>query len=169
MRDRCGGRRPERFGVGKASAVRWYARFRDGGEIAPKTTGSDRSPPAIEAHAETILEICRARLQIFLRELREPWSSRVFEPARAGGGGSSVATASLVKRGSSRRRAAARRRKGCEPTGRRDAGLDSRPAATVGDHPPRPGCAGGGSGRPRGRERAGCILGHALAGAAPAR
>ena len=26
----------ERFGVGKASAIRWHARFRDMGEIAPK-------------------------------------------------------------------------------------------------------------------------------------
>ena len=61
----------ERFGVGKASAIRWHARFRDAGEIAPKPTGRDRSPPAIEAHAETILEICREHPQIFLRELRD--------------------------------------------------------------------------------------------------
>ena len=61
----------ERFGVGKASAIRWHARFRDAGEIAPKPAGRDRSPPAIEAHAETILEICREHPQIFLRELRD--------------------------------------------------------------------------------------------------
>ena len=61
----------ERFGVGKASAIRWHARFRAEGEIAPKPSGGDRSPPAIEAHAETILEICRAHPQIFLRELRD--------------------------------------------------------------------------------------------------
>ena len=41
------------------------------GEIAPKPAGGDRSPPAIEAHAETILEICREHPQIFLRELRD--------------------------------------------------------------------------------------------------
>ena len=61
----------ERFGVGKASAIRWHARFRDAGEIVPKPAGGDRSPPAIEAHAETILEICREHPQIFLRELRD--------------------------------------------------------------------------------------------------
>ena len=41
----------ERFGVGMASAIRWRARFRDEGEIAPKPAGGDRSPPALEAHA----------------------------------------------------------------------------------------------------------------------
>ena len=61
----------ERFGVGKTSAIRWHARFRDAGEIVPKPAGGDRSPPAIEAHAETILEICREHPQIFLRELRD--------------------------------------------------------------------------------------------------
>ena len=61
---------------------------------------------------------------------------------------------------------------GRRPAGRRDAGLDGRQAATAGDDPRRQGRAGGGGGRsarPRGRERAGCVLGHALAGAAPAR
>ena len=61
----------ERSGVGKASAIRWHARFWDAGEIVPKPAGGDRSPPAIEAHAETILEICREHPQIFLRELRD--------------------------------------------------------------------------------------------------
>ena len=65
------GQAAERFGVGKASAIRWHARFRGAGEIAPKPAGGDRAPPAIEAHGETILEICRAHPQIFLRELRD--------------------------------------------------------------------------------------------------
>ncbi len=46
----------ERFGIGKASTIRWHARFRDKGEIALRPVGGDRPPPAIEAHAETILE-----------------------------------------------------------------------------------------------------------------
>ena len=61
----------ERFGVGKTSAIRWHACFRDAGEIVPKPAGGDRSPPAIEAYAVTILEVCRAHPLIFLWELRD--------------------------------------------------------------------------------------------------
>jgi hypothetical protein len=31
----------ERFGVGKVSAIRWHARFRDAGEIVPKPAGGE--------------------------------------------------------------------------------------------------------------------------------
>lgn len=54
----------ERFGVGKASAICWHARFRDAGEIAPKPAGGDRPPPVIEAHARrswrSAASICRS-------------------------------------------------------------------------------------------------------------
>lgn len=61
----------ERFGVGIATAIRWHARFRAEGEIAPKPRGGDRSSHRIEAHAATILRTCEARPQAYLRELRD--------------------------------------------------------------------------------------------------
>jgi transposase len=62
-------RAAERFGVGAASAIRWYARFRQSGQLAPKPTGGDRASHRVEAHAALILQTCEARPQIFLREL----------------------------------------------------------------------------------------------------
>lgn len=61
----------ERFGVGAASAIRWYARFRQEGQIAPKPMGGDRHSEKVEAHAALILETYEARPQIYLREVRE--------------------------------------------------------------------------------------------------
>lgn len=61
----------ERFGVGAASAIRWYARFRQSGQVTPKPTGGDRSSHRVEAYAALILQTCEARPQIFLRELRD--------------------------------------------------------------------------------------------------
>ena len=49
------GQAAERFGVAKASAIRWYARFRSEGEIAAKPMGGDRHSHRIEAHAAAIL------------------------------------------------------------------------------------------------------------------
>lgn len=74
----------ERFGVGKASAIRWHARFRDAGEVASRPAGGDRRPPAIEAHAETILEICRAHPQIFLRDLRDTLADQGVRTSTSG-------------------------------------------------------------------------------------
>ena len=61
----------ERFGVGKASAIRWHARFRAEGEIAAKPMGGDRHSHRTEAHAALILGAYEARPQIFLREVRD--------------------------------------------------------------------------------------------------
>ncbi|GJD51051.1 hypothetical protein OPKNFCMD_3802 [Methylobacterium crusticola] len=93
---------------------------------------------------------------------------RTHEDRRAGPGRRSRRLVGASARGGHGRGCGA----GREPTGRRDAGLDGRQAATAGDDPRRQGRAGSGSdrsARPRGRERSGCILGHALAGSAPAR
>lgn len=60
----------ERFGVGVASAIRWHARFRQDGEIAPKPMGGDRHSHRVEAHAALILGSYEARPQIYLREVR---------------------------------------------------------------------------------------------------
>ena len=65
------GQAAERFGVGKASAIRWHARFRAEGEIAAKPMGGDRHSHRTEAHAALILRAYEARPQIFLREVRD--------------------------------------------------------------------------------------------------
>ena len=61
----------ERFGVAKASAIRWRARFRAEGEIAAKPMGGDRHSHRIEAHAALILRAYEARPQIYLREVKD--------------------------------------------------------------------------------------------------
>ncbi len=45
-----------RFGVSPSSAVRWAARMRDTGDVAPKTQGGDRRSGRIEAQAAFILD-----------------------------------------------------------------------------------------------------------------
>ena len=59
------------FGVAKASAIRWHARFRAEGEIAAKPMGGDRQSHRIEAHAAAILQAYEARPQIYLREVKD--------------------------------------------------------------------------------------------------
>jgi transposase len=44
----------ERFGVSAASAIRWQARRRDGGDARPKPQGGDRLSHRTEAHADLI-------------------------------------------------------------------------------------------------------------------
>ena len=61
----------ERFGVGKASAIRWHARFRAEGEVAARPMGGDRHSHRVEAHAALILQACEARPQMYLREVRD--------------------------------------------------------------------------------------------------
>ena len=61
----------ERFGVGDATAIRWYARFRHEGEVTARPMGGDRNSHGIEAHAALILATCEARPQAYLRELRD--------------------------------------------------------------------------------------------------
>ena len=65
------GQAAKRFGVGKASAIRWHARFRSEGEVAAKPMGGDRHSHRIEAHAALILQTCEARPQLYLREVRQ--------------------------------------------------------------------------------------------------
>jgi transposase len=43
-----------RFGVGVSSAIRWVARLRETGDIAPKRRGG-RRPSRIDTHAELIM------------------------------------------------------------------------------------------------------------------
>ena len=66
----------ERFGIGAASAIRWYARFRQEGEIGSKPMGGDRHSHRVEGHAAVILQSYEARPQIYLRELREVLQQR---------------------------------------------------------------------------------------------
>ena len=51
----------ERFGVGKASAIRWHARYRAEGAIAAKPMGGDRHSHRTEAHAALILQTLEDR------------------------------------------------------------------------------------------------------------
>lgn len=37
----------KRFGIGESSAIRWYERFLEGGEIAPRPPCGERPAPAI--------------------------------------------------------------------------------------------------------------------------
>ena len=64
------GRAAERFGIGKASAIRWHARFRAEGAIAAKPMGGDRHSHRVEAHAALILQTLEERPQVYLREVR---------------------------------------------------------------------------------------------------
>ena len=61
----------ERFSVGEATAIRWYARFRTEGEIAAKPMGGGRHSHGTEAHSAAILKAHEARPQIDLREVRD--------------------------------------------------------------------------------------------------
>lgn len=65
------GEAAERFGIGKASAIRWHARYRSEGEIAAKPMGGDRHSHRVEAHASLILQTLEARPQVYLREVRD--------------------------------------------------------------------------------------------------
>lgn len=60
-----------RFGVGISSAIRWHERFRVDGEIAPRPSCRERPAPAIEAHAERVLQTYQQHPQAFLHELRD--------------------------------------------------------------------------------------------------
>ena len=66
----------ERFGVGEATAIRWYARFRQQGNVTAKPMGGDRNSHHIEAHAAVIIAASEARPQAYLRELRDTLRER---------------------------------------------------------------------------------------------
>ena len=61
----------ERFGVGHASAIRWYARYRAEGAIAAKPMGGDRHSHRVEAHAALLLQTIEERPQVYLREVQD--------------------------------------------------------------------------------------------------
>lgn len=65
-----------RFGVSAASASRWAARVRGGGQVAPKPMGGDRHSHHIEAHSRLILAALRRKPALYLRELREHLARR---------------------------------------------------------------------------------------------
>jgi transposase len=66
-----------RFGVSASSAIRWCARSRDEGTVAPGPLGGDRRSARIEAHAPLILDLIEQKSDITLAELQ-------VELARAG-------------------------------------------------------------------------------------
>ena len=61
----------QRFGVGAASAIRWYACFLREGRVAPRPLGGDRNSQRLEAQPALILQINADNPLTFLRELRE--------------------------------------------------------------------------------------------------
>ena len=65
-----------RFGVSAASASRWAARVRGGGQVAPKPVGGDRRSHRVDAHKGLILAACRRKPALFLRELRDDLARR---------------------------------------------------------------------------------------------
>jgi len=66
-----------RIGVSASSAIRWCARSREVGTVAPGPLGGDRRPARIEAHASLILDLIEQKPDITLAEIRA-------ELARAG-------------------------------------------------------------------------------------
>ncbi len=59
-----------RFGVSIASAIRWCARERETGSVAPKALGGDRRSGRIEAHASLILGLVERTPDITLMEIQ---------------------------------------------------------------------------------------------------
>ena len=78
-------RAAERFGVSAASAIRWSALRRAGGDGRPKPQGGDRLSHKTEAHAELIHGALDAVPDITLSELR----------ARLAGQGAQVSVTAL--------------------------------------------------------------------------
>ena len=75
----------ERFGVSAASAIRWQARRRQGGDARPKPQGGDRLSHRTEAHADLIRAVLDEVPDITLPELK----------ARLAGKGAQVSVAAL--------------------------------------------------------------------------
>ncbi len=60
----------ERFGVGKASAIRWHTRYQAEGAVAAKPMGRDPHSHRSGSLAALILQTLEERSQVYLRELR---------------------------------------------------------------------------------------------------
>lgn len=65
-----------RFGVSASSAIRWAARIRSGGALAPMKQGGDRRSRRIEAEAAFILGAVAERSDITLAELQRKLKKR---------------------------------------------------------------------------------------------
>jgi transposase len=59
----------ERFGVGVSSAIRWVARMRQTGDVAPKRRGGARRPSRIDGHASLIMGWIDAEPDLTLPEI----------------------------------------------------------------------------------------------------
>lgn len=59
-----------RFKVSAASISRWRALERRSGELRPGPLGGDRRSRAIEAHADTIMDVFETRRDMTIQELR---------------------------------------------------------------------------------------------------
>ena len=60
-----------RFDVSPTSAIRWYERFAQVGQVALKPMGGDQRSQKIDAQADLIVLTYEAKLEIFLTELQE--------------------------------------------------------------------------------------------------
>lgn len=74
----------QRFGIGPSSAICWHERFQAEGVIAPRPSCGERPAPAIEAHAERILQMDREQPQAFLRELRDTLAEQGVQTSVSG-------------------------------------------------------------------------------------
>lgn len=66
----------QRFKVGVSSVIRWCARFRQTGDVAPDRRGGDRLSGRIETEAAFILDQVAAKRDITLRELQAAVAER---------------------------------------------------------------------------------------------
>lgn len=65
----------ERFGVGAASAVRWFQAWQAAGSVAAKPRGGDTRSRRVEAYRDIILRAVAAKVDISLVELAEMLST----------------------------------------------------------------------------------------------
>ncbi|QBR70991.1 hypothetical protein CU048_06520 [Beijerinckiaceae bacterium] len=103
----------ERFGVSASSAIRWFERLKEQGDVAPKRQGGDRKSGRIEAEADFLLGAVAEAPDITLAEVQEKLQAR----------GVSAGIGTLwrfflrwritFKKDGARRRAATLRREGC--------------------------------------------------------
>ena len=66
----------ERFGVSASSAIRWYGRLKEQGNVAVRKQGGDRRSGRIEAEADFILVQVAETPDITLVELQEKLKAR---------------------------------------------------------------------------------------------
>ena len=61
----------DRFGLAASTVVKWMRRWRETGSCAPRPQGGDKRSGRIEAHAEAILALIAAKVDITLAEIAE--------------------------------------------------------------------------------------------------